>query len=58
MASRRLDLECVECARAVSRFERGWRAFLAAMDPGAEEPVEVAIYCPECAAFEFGEIRH
>jgi ribosomal protein L44E len=57
MASLRLDLECVECARAVCRFERGWRAYLAAMDPGAEEPVAVAIYCPDCAEFESGDAR-
>jgi hypothetical protein len=46
------QLECVACARAVAGFERGWLAYLAAMDPDADEPVEVAIYCPACAEFE------
>jgi hypothetical protein len=52
MASVTTQLECVACARSIERFERGWRAYLAAMDPAADEPVEVAIYCPACAEFE------
>ena len=55
MASLTAQLECVECAQSVDRFERGWRAYLALMDPEAEEPVEVAIYCPTCAEFDLGD---
>ena len=31
------------------------KAYLALMDPEAEEPVEVAIYCPTCAEFDLGD---
>jgi ribosomal protein L44E len=55
VASLTAQLECVECAQSVNRFERGWRAYLALMDPEAEEPVEVAVYCPTCAEFELGD---
>jgi hypothetical protein len=42
-------LRCDECG---SRFrgERGWRAYL------TREPRGVAVFCPACAAREFGEL--
>jgi ribosomal protein L44E len=42
-------LRCDECGRA-DRGERGWRAHL------TREPREVALFCPACAAREFGEV--
>jgi len=42
-------LVCDECGGAY-RGERGWRAYL------TREPREVAVFCPACAAREFGEI--
>jgi hypothetical protein len=45
----RPPLRCDECG---SRFrgERGWRAYL------TREPRGVAVFCPACAAREFGEV--
>jgi hypothetical protein len=43
------DLECVECGRTSPPAEpAGWRAYLTVDD-------EVAVYCPDCAAREFGD---
>ena len=42
-------LVCVECGN-VTAHGIGWRGYLTADD---EEPVEVVILCPECAAREF-----
>jgi hypothetical protein len=40
---------CDECGSPY-RGERGWRAYL------TREPHGVAVFCPACAAREFGEI--
>jgi ribosomal protein L44E len=42
-------LRCDECG-SPDRGERGWRAYL------TREPREVAVFCPACAAREFGEV--
>ena len=41
-------LVCVECGRTSEGSARGWRALLTVDD-------EAAIFCPACAATEFGE---
>ena len=41
-------LLCDECGGPY-RGERGWRAYL------TREPREVAVFCPVCAAREFGQ---
>jgi hypothetical protein len=41
-------LQCVECGRVSREDERGWTARLT--------DDEVAVYCPECAEREFGEV--
>lgn len=43
---------CVECGREQRADERGWKAYLT-VDEG--EPAEAVVYCPECAAREFGD---
>jgi hypothetical protein len=45
---------CVECGRAQTDDERGWRSHLTT-DEG--EPAEAVVYCPECAEREFGPPR-
>jgi hypothetical protein len=42
---------CVECGREQPFRERGWRAYLTSDE---DEPAEAVVYCPECAAREFG----
>jgi len=45
-------LRCLECGKSSDREARGWKALVGG---GFEdEPVEVGIFCPECAAREFG----
>jgi hypothetical protein len=50
-----MPLRCVECRRvqAVS-VARGWRAYLTVDE---DEPAEAVVYCPDCAAREFGRGR-
>jgi hypothetical protein len=48
-------LLCVECGREQRDGERGWRAVLTTdKDEPNYEPAEAIIYCPDCAAREFG----
>ena len=42
-------LRCDECGSPYGG-ERGWRAYL------TREPRGVAVFCPACAAREFGEV--
>ena len=52
-------LRCAECGReAETEFEaHGWRPDLTTREEGAEEATAaVAVYCPECAEREFGEV--
>jgi hypothetical protein len=44
-------LACVECGREQAGGERGWRAYLTTDE---DEPAEALVYCPACAAREFG----
>jgi hypothetical protein len=44
-------LQCVECGRVSREAERGWTAHLTVDE---DEPVEVVVYCSECAEREFG----
>jgi hypothetical protein len=43
---------CFECGREQRAGERGWRAYLTVDEA---EPVEAVVYCPGCAAREFGD---
>jgi hypothetical protein len=56
--SLRLDVQhllvCTECD-ATSTNGVGWRGVLTVGDEEAEEIEEVAVYCPVCAAREFGQ---
>ena len=47
----RQRLTCEECGREQAASERGWQAYLATDE---DEPAEVVVYCPDCAAREFG----
>jgi hypothetical protein len=47
-------LVCAECGGASPPDARDWRALLTVGDEDAEDVEEVAVYCPECAAREFG----
>jgi DNA-directed RNA polymerase subunit RPC12/RpoP len=47
----RQRLTCVECGREHDADGRGWKAYLTT---GEDEPAEAVVYCPECAAREFG----
>lgn len=42
-------LECIECGKT-DQQTHGWKAHLTIDD-------NVAVYCPECADREFGELR-
>ncbi len=44
---------CIECS-VVTDDGIGWKAMLTVGDENAEDVEEVAVYCPECAAREFG----
>jgi hypothetical protein len=44
-------LTCVESRREQAAGERGWRAYLTVDE---HEPAEAVVYCPACAAREFG----
>jgi hypothetical protein len=45
------QLTCVECGREQLAGESGWRAYLTTDE---DEPAETVVYCPDCAAREFG----
>jgi hypothetical protein len=46
------ELVCVESGRKQPADERGWKAYLTVDE---DEPAEAVVYCPYCAAREFGE---
>jgi len=46
-------LYCVECGCCSGELGKGWSAFLCT-DPDGIEPDRVVVYCPVCAASEFG----
>jgi hypothetical protein len=45
------EVRCIECDRPAVAPVDGWKAYLGSYD---DEPVEVLVYCPECALREFG----
>jgi hypothetical protein len=49
-------MQCEECGKSADVEAHGWKAFVF-RHPEAEEEAEpqVAVFCPECAAREFGE---
>jgi hypothetical protein len=47
-------LVCIECRAEAPPDAPGWRAYLTVGDEDAEDIEEVAVYCPTCAAMEFG----
>ena len=47
-------LVCVECADEAPPGPVGWLACLIVGDEDAENIEGVAVFCPECAAREFG----
>ena len=47
-------LVCAECATEAPPGAFGWLACLGVGDEDAEEIEEVVVFCPECAAREFG----
>jgi hypothetical protein len=52
-ATREYGLFCVECGTLSDHKAERWRAYIAFIEEDDESP-EVAVYCPDCAAFEFG----
>jgi hypothetical protein len=44
-------LQCIEYGCVSQESERNWTARLTVDE---DEPVEAVVYCPECAAREFG----
>lgn len=51
VAAVELVLVCAECGAESDERAEGWRAFLT-----CDEPAEAAVFCPECAAAEYGGI--
>jgi hypothetical protein len=48
-------LACVECGREQRDDERGWRGYLTTHEDEPDyERAEAIVFCPECAAREFG----
>ncbi len=48
-------LRCVECGCWSDEEARGWAGFLGGgLDDEDDEPTIVGLYCPACAALEFG----
>jgi hypothetical protein len=48
-------LECIECGYVSGELGRGWAAFRCEdPDEDVTDPPAVALYCPPCAAAEFG----
>jgi hypothetical protein len=46
-------MRCEECGTVAVGDARGWWA-MHATDPGGQQPIEVATFCPDCAARAFG----
>lgn len=46
------EVRCIECDVVAEGSAPGWKAYLGGGLDG--EPVEVVIYCPQCAARGFG----
>ena len=46
-------LYCVECGCCAGEIGHGWTAWIC-NDPDEVDPPTIAVYCPPCAAEEFG----
>jgi hypothetical protein len=46
-------LYCVECGCCSGELGKGWSAFICE-DPDGDDPPSITVYCPPCAASEFG----
>lgn len=46
-------IRCVECDTAADGTAEGWKAYLGGGFEG--EPLEVVVFCPGCAAYEFSD---
>jgi hypothetical protein len=49
-------LHCQECGRRADERAEGWRGYRVD-EPYADEPPELAWYCPRCADRELGQLR-
>lgn len=47
------QLHCLECQAESSGKAEGWKAYVGGGYEG--DPIEVLVYCPVCAAREFGD---
>jgi hypothetical protein len=47
-------LVCVECGCVSGELGRGWTALLTQDPDDPLDPPGIAVYCPPCAATEFG----
>jgi hypothetical protein len=46
-------IRCVECNTAADGTAEGWEAYLGGGFEG--QPLEVVVFCPGCAAYEFSD---
>jgi hypothetical protein len=46
-------MRCLECGTQADEGARGWQGYLADLDDDGED--EVAFFCPDCIAREFGD---
>ena len=53
---RPIVLTCLECGERADERARGWRALIPYFEEADEAP-DLSLYCPSCAAREFGPAR-
>jgi hypothetical protein len=46
---------CEECSSTAEDYSPGWRAYIAEPDE-SDDGEFVVVYCPQCAAREFGRL--
>jgi hypothetical protein len=46
-------LRCLGCERSATDEASGWKAYIGGGYEG--DPIEVGVFCPDCAAREFGD---
>jgi hypothetical protein len=47
-------LTCIECGCVSGELGRGWAAYLTRDPDSPRDPPGIVLYCPPCAASEFG----
>jgi hypothetical protein len=47
-------LQCIECGCVNGELGRGWAAYHTQDPDDPDDPPGIAVYCPPCAASEFG----